>query len=117
MTGADLSQAAIEDASFTDCLLDLGSLHLAKLARVRFLRCRLDEMDFAGATLGSVSFTQCVLSKSLWTAATLTRCEMRGSDLSGAGNLERLKGVRMPLADVLSAALDWAAAIGVEIVD
>jgi uncharacterized protein YjbI with pentapeptide repeats len=117
MTGAALSSALLEDVSFTDCRIDLGSFALARLTRVRFLRCRLDEVDFSGAGLQSVAFTDCVLVKSLWADATLTRCEMRGSDISGAGNPEFLRGIRMPWPDVMASAGVWAAAAGVKIVD
>jgi uncharacterized protein YjbI with pentapeptide repeats len=117
MTGANLSSASLEDVSFSDCRIDLGSFRFAKLTRVCFQRCRLDEIDFCGAELLSVTFIDCALIKAMWADATLTRCEMRGSDISGAGNPERLRGVRMPWADVLASAGELAAAAGVEIVD
>jgi uncharacterized protein YjbI with pentapeptide repeats len=117
MTGADLSSAELEDVRFSDCRIDLASLRFARLSRVSFERCRLDEIDFTGATLESVRFTDCVLVKALWADATLTRCEMRGTDISGSGNPERLRGVRMPWMDVLASAGELAAAAGVEIVD
>jgi uncharacterized protein YjbI with pentapeptide repeats len=117
MTGADLPSATVEDASFTDCRIDLAAFHQAKLTRVRFVRCRLDEADFSAAKLVSVAFVDCVLVKSIWLDATLTRCEMRGTDVSGAANPERLKGIRMPWPDVLASAAVWAEAAGVEILD
>jgi uncharacterized protein YjbI with pentapeptide repeats len=117
LTGATLSGAVLEDVSFSDCRIDLASFRSAKMARVRFERCRLDEADFSGAKLGSVMFVGCVLVKALWTDATLSRCEMRGTDISGAGNPERLRGVRMPWPDVLAAAAVLAEAVGVEIID
>jgi len=117
MTGADLSWASLDDVSFMDCRIDLGAFQNAKLARVRFEHCRLDEIDFSGAQLASVSFHDCVLIRSLWTDATLTRCQMSGSDINGAGNPERLRGVRMPWPDVMASAAVFAAALGIEIVD
>jgi hypothetical protein len=117
MTGADLSSASLEDVSFGDCRIDLGSFRFAKLTRVRFERCRMEEIDFSGAELLSVAFINCSMVKALWAEATLTQCEMRGSDISGAGNPERLRGVRMPWVDALASAAELAAAAGVEIVD
>lgn len=117
ITGADLSASALEDVLFRDCRIDLASLRLAKLMRVRFESCRMDEIDFGGAQLSSVDFASCTLIRALWTEATLTRCEIRDSDISGARNPERLRGVRMPWLDVLAAAAELAAAVGVEIVD
>ena len=117
MTGATLATAVFEDVSLTDCRIDLASLRSAKLTRVRFERCRLDEIDFGGAKLVSVAFIDCILVKALWTDATLTGCEMRGTDISGAGNPERLRGVRMPWPDVLASAGVLAEAVGIEVVD
>jgi len=116
MTGADLSSASLKDVAFSDCRIDLGSFRFAKLAQVSFERCQLDEIDFYGAELQSVMFVDCLMRRAVWADATLTRCEMRGTDISGAGNPERLRGVRMPLADVLASAVELAAAAGVEIV-
>jgi hypothetical protein len=42
---------------------------------------------------------------------------MRGCDLSGAANPSQLRGVRMPWPDVISAAGELAAAVGIEIID
>jgi hypothetical protein len=44
------------------------------------------------------------------------RSEMRGCDITGAVSPERLRGVRMP-RDVIGAAAELAAAVGVEIID
>ena len=117
MTGATLSGASLEDVSFSDCRIDLAAFRSAGLTRVRFDGCRLDEVDFTGAKLASVQFSDCVLARALWAEATLSRCEMRGTDISGAANPERLRGVRMPWTDVLASAAVLAEAVGVEIVE
>jgi uncharacterized protein YjbI with pentapeptide repeats len=117
LTGADLSNGVLEDVSFVDCRLDLSSFRQAKLSRVRFQGCRMEEADFNGAMLSSCVFDDCVLMRTSWAGATLTRSEMRGVDLAGAGNPECLRGVRMPWADVVNAAAELAAAVGIEIVD
>jgi uncharacterized protein YjbI with pentapeptide repeats len=117
MTGADLAGSFIEDATFIDCRIDLAFFVTARLHRVRFERCRLDEVDFTEADLNSVVFVDCALPRSVWSAATLTGCEMRGSDITGSAGLERLRGVRMPVSDVLSSATDIAAALGIEVID
>ena len=57
------------------------------------------------------------MTRAVWAEAVLTRCEIRETDISGAGNPERLRGVRMPWTDVLSAAGVLAAAAGIEIVE
>jgi len=117
VTGADFASGSLKDVSFTDCRVDLASFRFTSLQHVLFDRCRLDEIDFYGAALESVTFRRCVMPNGVWAEATLTRCEMREVDISGSVNPERLRGVRMPWPDVLSAAGVLAAAAGVEIVD
>jgi uncharacterized protein YjbI with pentapeptide repeats len=117
MTGADLADSHLEDVTFVDCRMDLAFFVTAKLLRVRFERCMLDEVDWTDAHLSSVAFDRCSLARSVWTDATLLNCEMRASDMSGAAHLERLRGVRMPLEDVLTAAQDFALALGIDIVE
>jgi len=117
LTGANLAGADIQDATFEDCRIDLASFRFAKLKRVAFERCQMDEVDFYDATLTSVAFTDCVLVGATLGGATFTRSEMRGCDLSGAANPGQLRGVRMPWPDVINAAGELAAAVGIEIID
>lgn len=117
LTGASLADSSIEDATFVDCRIDLASFRFARLERVRFQRCRMDECDFYDARLTSVAFDECVLSGATWAGATFARSEMRGCDLSGAINVERLRGVRMPWPDVVGIAGELAAAIGIDITE
>ncbi len=117
MTGADLAYSNLEDVTFIDCRLDLSFFVNAKLNRVRFERCRLDEVDLTDANLNSVTFDGCSLPRSVWADAFLTSCEIRGCDISGSARLDRLKGVRMPLDDVIVAAGDLAKALGIDIVE
>ena len=77
----------------------------------------MEEADFQDTALASCVFDDCVLDALGWPGATLERSEMRGVDLAGAGNPECLRGVRMPWADVVNAAAELAAAVGIEIVD
>src|SRR4051812_11113866 len=43
LTGAELGEAAITDAVFADCRLDLAGLRNATFERVVFRDCRMDE--------------------------------------------------------------------------
>ncbi len=117
LTGASLARAEIQDVTFVDCRIDLASFRFAKLERVRFESCRLDEVDFYDAQLASVVFTECSLISATWSGATLTRSEIRGCDLAGARNPERLRGVRMPWADVINSAAELAAAVGIDVIE
>jgi len=64
-----------------------------------------------------VLFTDCDLAGASLAGATFTRCELRRCRLEGIGNPERLRGVRMPMADVVQAADVLAAAAGIEILE
>ncbi len=117
MTGADLSSASIRDVAFTNCRVDLASFRFARLERVVFDRCKLDEIDFNGAHLQSVLFADCTITRAVWAESTLARCEMRGTDIAGAVNPERLRGMRMPWPDALNSVGELAAAAGIVIVE
>ena len=62
-------------------------------------------------------FSDCDLSGVALAEATFVESEIRGCRLAGVGNPERLRGVRMPWADVVQAADVLALAVGIEIVD
>jgi uncharacterized protein YjbI with pentapeptide repeats len=117
MTGADLSATQLEDCRFRGCRIDLASFRFAKLEAVRFEECVLAESDFYGATFSSVVFEGCDLTRAVWAEARFERSELRGCDIGGAVNPEQLRGVRMPWQDVVAAAGELAAALGIEIVD
>jgi uncharacterized protein YjbI with pentapeptide repeats len=117
LTGAEFSGSVLDDVTFIGCRLDLASFRNATLSSVRFHGCRMEEADYQDAVLASCVFVDCILTRSAWSNATFERSEMRGVDLAGAGNPECLRGVRMPWADVVNAAAELAAAVGIEIVD
>jgi uncharacterized protein YjbI with pentapeptide repeats len=117
MTGINLTNAKIEDALFLDCRLDLASFRFARLERVRFEGCRMEEADLHGAHLTSVVIDSANLCRASLAEATLALSEIRGSELEGIGNPERLKGVAMPWVDIVRSAGTFAAALGVGIVD
>jgi uncharacterized protein YjbI with pentapeptide repeats len=116
-TGINLAASHLEDVTFIDCRIDLANFRFAQLERVRFEDCRLNEADFYEAKLSSTVFEDCDLSGVSWSGATFERSEMRGCDLAGSGGLERLRGVRMPWADVIRSANEIARAAGIEIID
>ena len=116
-TGLELAEASVTDAVFEDARLDLSSFRFATLDRVTFVDCRLEEADFHGATLTSVRFERCALTRAVFDAASFERSELRGCELEGLQGVERLRGVRMPLGDVVQLAGLLAVAVGIEIVD
>ncbi len=116
-TGIELADAQIADVLVVESRFDLASFRFAKLERVVFRDCRLDEADFGGAELVSVLFERTALTRSTVTGARFTQCELRGCDLAGLVGPEALRGVRMPIADVVASADVLAAAVGVTILD
>jgi uncharacterized protein YjbI with pentapeptide repeats len=90
---------------------------MAKLERVSFSGCRMEECDFYAASLEDVLFEDCTLREAAFDEARLTRVELRRCDLTGLRGVEAFRGVRMPWNDVLENAPLFAAALGVEIID
>ncbi len=117
LTGANFSGSTMDNVSFSECRLDLGSFRFANMECVRFERCRMEGSDFYDAVLTSAAFIDCNLAEVTLAGATFTQSEMRGCDLSGAGNPERLRGIRMPWVDIIRNVAELAAAAGIERVE
>ena len=117
LTGVELAEAAISDAVFDECRVDLAGLRHANLERVVFRDCRMSECDFYGSSLRDVLFERCDLREATFSAVKLQRVELRGCDLGGLRGAEALRGVRMPWGDVIDNAGLFATALGVEIID
>jgi uncharacterized protein YjbI with pentapeptide repeats len=117
LTGAELAEARLTDATFLGCRLDLVGLRRASLERVVFRDCRMAECDLYEATLMDVLFERCELREATFTATRIQRVELRGCDLAGLRGVEALRGVRMPWNDILENAPLFAAALGIEVVE
>ena len=117
LTGVSFANATLEDVVFGDCRLDLSSFRFAKLSSVRFDGCLLAESDFYEAAVKAVVFSSCSLVEASLAGVTFDDTELRGCDLSAIGNAERLRGVRMPWADIVQSADVLAAGLGIEIAE
>ena len=117
LTGAELSEAAIADATFVGCRLDFAGLRLARLERVVFDDCRMGECDLYGASLTDVLFHACDLHRATFSGAKLARVELRGCKLEGLRGVEALRGARLPWVDVIENAGLFANALGIEVTD
>lgn len=115
-TGLELGEAELVDVTFDGARLDLASFRNARLRRVVFRDCRLEEADFAGARLDSVQFERSPLTRATLAFATVNDVEISGCDLEDVVGAEALRGVRMPLGDVLANAVTLAGALGVTVV-
>jgi uncharacterized protein YjbI with pentapeptide repeats len=80
---------------------------------VTFLNCRVREADFSQAKLEEVSFVDCDLSRAMFERASLKQSVMRGCGLSGLRGVSNLRGVRMPLTDILGNAELFASELGI----
>jgi len=116
LTGTTFSAATMEDVTFRECRLDWASFRAATLDGVRFDDCRLDGSEFVGTKLSSVVFTTCDLSGADLARATFQRCEMRGCELDAVKSPERLRGVGMPVEDVIRSVAVIALGLGVRII-
>jgi uncharacterized protein YjbI with pentapeptide repeats len=117
LTGAILAASRLDNVTFADCRLDMCSLRFSRMHAVRFEGCRMEGADLYEAHLESVLFVDCDLSGVTLSNATFARSEMRGCDLSGVQDPERLRGVRMPLVDVIRIAGELASGLGIEVLD
>jgi uncharacterized protein YjbI with pentapeptide repeats len=102
---------------FNDCRLDLTSFRFAKLASVQFDGCLLAESDFYEAAVKAAVFSSCSLVEASLAGVTFDDTELRGCNLTAIGNAERLRGVRMPWADIVQSADVLAAGLGIEVAE
>ena len=78
--GANFAAAsALDELTFTHCLLDHAAFAGAKLPRLSFDDCRLREADFAEADLRAAIFTRCDLARARFVGADLTGADLRTS--------------------------------------
>ena len=117
LTGSELAEAVIRDATFDECRFDLVGLRHATLERVVFRDCRMSECDLYGASLKDVLFERCELREATFSSVGVERVELRQCDLTGLRGAEGLRGARMPFGDVLENAALFASVMGIEIVD
>ena len=106
------------DVAFDDCRLGLSSFRLRQ-ARVRPLSTAASPTsDFYEAAVKAAMF----IGAARWPrraspGSTFEDTEFRGCDLTAIGNPERLRGVRMPWADIVQSADVLAAGLGIEIAE
>lgn len=78
--GANWAAAtALDDLTFTHCLLDHGAFAGAKLPRLRLDDCRLREADFSESDLRSAVIAACDLKGARFFGADLSGADLRGS--------------------------------------
>ncbi len=117
LTGAQLSEASLCDATFASCRLDLAVLAGATLERVVFADCVLSEATLEQALLRDVRFERCDLTGATLGHIRLQRVELVGCGLAGVRSLGDLRGARMPWPDLVENAGELAAALGIDVLE
>ncbi len=118
LTGLSWHEGTIRDVTFHGCRIDLASFAASRLERVRFEDCVLRQAELQDARLARVVFERCDLSEADFSGARLSAgCELHGCTLDGARAVERLRGARMPIGDVIAAAGVFAATLGIGILE
>jgi uncharacterized protein YjbI with pentapeptide repeats len=114
--GIQLGEATLRSVEFTETVLDFANLRYAKLDRVTFVDCQLRDADLSHATLRSVRLERCDLTRCDLTGATFERCVLDGCTLDEVRGLGSLRGLAMPLGDVIELAPALAAALGMHVI-
>lgn len=115
LTGTDLSGATISDVEFTRCSLRYTNLRMAKLHRVRFVDCTLDEVDCFELLAEDLDFPGTSLVQVNVDRLQATRVDLRNTTeltLTGVGSLS---GCLVDEYQLPALAYTLAHAVGVEI--
>ncbi|HEY4278122.1 MAG TPA: pentapeptide repeat-containing protein [Conexibacter sp.] len=117
LTGLQLGESTLRDLVVEDSRVDLAAFRGSRVERVVFRDCQLQELDLVEAQLSSVVFEACDLSGADFRHARFARSQMRGCTLTGATGIERLRGVSMPWPDIVGFAGEFAAALGIGVIE
>jgi uncharacterized protein YjbI with pentapeptide repeats len=115
LVGFGISEGAIEDLRVLGGTMMLATLAQSTLRRVAFEHVNLREASFAETRLMSVTFDGCDLTGADFRGARLKDCTIRGSSLDAVAGVESLRGLTMPLADLIGSAEALAAALGIAV--
>ncbi|MDO9353221.1 MAG: pentapeptide repeat-containing protein [Solirubrobacteraceae bacterium] len=117
MTGTALGEAELADVRIEDSRLDYVGFGRARLVDVVFSRCSLRDVDFTGTRLLRVRFDGCDLTAAEFQDASFSGCEMIGCTIDDARSIASLRGVAMPMGDILASAPAFAAALGITVLE
>lgn len=92
LTGTDLSGAAITDVRFVRCAFRYANLRMARLERVGFVECTIDEVDGFQLDATDVSFEGSSIVELNVDRIQATRVDLRGATELGLIGIGRLEG-------------------------
>ncbi|HVV36650.1 MAG TPA: pentapeptide repeat-containing protein [Acidimicrobiales bacterium] len=117
LDGATFAGARLRDVRFEGCAFGEGNLRMLDAERVTFDDTVLTGADFHAAKLHEVRVENCDLRGSDWTKARLQSVDLRGSRLEDLRGADALRGATVDSAQVVSLALSFAVALGLNVVD
>jgi uncharacterized protein YjbI with pentapeptide repeats len=117
LTGLQLTRAKVTDVVFRDCRIDLATFAGTTFERVAFEGCLLNQAEYREALWRSVRLEHCDLSQADLTRLRIDGAELRGCTLEAVVALERLRGAAMPWTDIVGHAGEFAAALGIRLLD
>ncbi len=115
LSGANLSEGSITDVVFDTCTFQYANLRRAKLERVGFVRCKLEESDFSGAKLSDVTFEESDLLMVDLLDGFFERVDLRGARSLSIASDGRLAGCLISDAQVQELAYGLALRAGASI--
>ena len=110
--------AELDDVVFRDCQLTLATFHSSRLRNVVFEGCVLDEaIPRARDHAVPCASTGCRLLRADFSGATLTRVDLRGSELDPVGDVGGLRGAMIDAVQLAGLAALLARAAGIRVDD
>lgn len=114
---AELFDARLRSAIFTDSRLGYVNLRGAGLTDVVFRGCVLDGIDLGGATATRVAFEDCRVGDLDVTGAALSDIDLRGLQIGQIRGVEGLAGATLTPVQIMELAPYFAAHLGVRVLD
>lgn len=117
LTGIEWHEGLLRDVLFEGCRLDLASFRFSTFERVAFRDCRLDEADLYAVEAKSLVLESTSLVRAKLSQARLAAAELRGCELAEISGVEGLRGAAMTWPDIVQLTGEFAAAVGVSVLD
>ncbi|MGI9597838.1 MAG: pentapeptide repeat-containing protein [Acidimicrobiales bacterium] len=115
LTGTDLSGGTIADTIFERCQLRYANLRLAKLSRVRFVDCLLDDLDAYQVEAEDLTFPGTALRSVGFDGVRATRVDLREATEISFSAVTNLSGFLVAEHQLAGLAQALAMAVGIDV--